>query len=208
MLLTTNKPEEFLKIIPLSVSQSTALEESDLIFARQVCSKKQVEAGEKSVVENDGTNCCSFLCIAICNGFLTNNIPLQWDELKSASEDIITGLPLLVNKLRIHEELRLFSAYPNHRNANVVRECKLSEEFVGGTSVFSAAGRQNLVNALAVKSETSSKAIGVYKCPPYTFTIGIRKEVLFLLDTHLTSDSLDGNGGGILLLTEDLSIKS
>lgn len=209
MLLTSNQPEASLTILPLSVSQCTALEKADRNFAEATYGNEGSQLLHIAVPQNDGTNGCTFFCLAICDWFLANKSTCEWEEIMTVSENIITKLPLSINKLRnVEETYEPLCAYRILRNKSLVPECDLSEEFVKQASVFSEAGRKELTNALACKGRTTTKAIGLYTCTPYTFIVGIHKEVYFILDTHPISETLGGDGNGILLLTEDVSSKS
>ena len=137
--------------------------------------------------DNDGTNACTFIGLAICDKFIPLENMIDWEEMKAISEDI-TNLPSLVNNLRNIEEMyEPMCAKRILQNENLVAELDLSEEFVEDRRIFSVAGREELINLLVKKTKEGSKAIGLYTCAPYTIVIGIHREALFLLDTHSIS---------------------
>ena len=90
----------------------------------------------------------------------------------------------------------------------MVSELQLSEEFINDFTVFTEAGKDALTNALVTKAHETEKAIAMYTCAPYTFVIGIYQEKLFLLDSHPIDEVLGSDGNGILLVSENLSVKS
>ena len=52
---------------------------------------------------NDGTNCCSFLGLGICNKMLCEAVNcrvVNWDRILQISEDMIINLPLLLHGSR------------------------------------------------------------------------------------------------------------
>ena len=208
--LAENQPEESFRIFPLSVSQSSALEESDNKIAQKTSSMSDNPLLDRTnTPDNDGTNGCTFIGLAICDKFIALENMLDWEEMKAISEDIITNLPSLVNNLRnIDEMYEPICANRIPQNENLVAELDLSKEFVEDKRIFSLAGREELINLLVKKIKEGSKAIGLYTCAPYTIVIGIHREALFLLDTHPISEALGGNGNGLLLVTEDTSTKS
>ena len=131
---------------------------------------------------------------------------LGWEKIKTISEDIITNLPLSINKLRNIEEMyEPICAKKILQNENLVAELGLSEEFVEDRTIFSIAGREELINSLVKKTNESSRAIGLYTRAPYTIVIGTYRQAMFLLDSHPINEALGSNGTGRLLVTEDMS---
>ena len=96
--------------------------------------------------ENDRTNTCVFLNLAICNSLLVNNIPFEWTDLKTIAEDIIINFPIIHNIRNIEELYEPISAYSLLREYNLIEECSLSEEFVelSTQNVFTASGRKQV----------------------------------------------------------------
>ena len=159
--------------------------------------------------ENNRTNACAFIALAICNWFLGTETKVDWLEIKLVSENLITSMPFLVNDSRdVHKAYEPLSAYEVLRKKSMVSELQLSEEFINNFTVFTEAGKDALTNALVSKAHETEKAIAMYMCAPYTFVIGIYQEKLFLSDSHPINEVLGSDGNGILLVSKNLSVKS
>ena len=205
--LSLNEPECSLNFMSLAVSQATALDDSDHALAE--CFDGSVANDvlpTGTSPENDGTNACVFLDLAICNRLLVNNIPLEWTDLKTTAEDIIINFPTVINNIRnIAELYEPISAYSLLREYSLLEECSLSEEFVelSTQSVFTASGRNKFVSALSSEAQRFSFAIGLYTSNPYTLMVGINSGAAFLVDTHPINESCGGDGNGIIVFTND-----
>ncbi|CAH3133603.1 unnamed protein product, partial [Porites lobata] len=177
-LLDTNQPEASLRLMNLSVNQSSA-----------------------QTPQDDGTNCCAFLALTICDRFLNEvneKSDVQWDDVKQIAEDTIINLPRMIN------EHRKFDQYYDVSEAKLkLKELKilssdyeLSDECISSNTVFSDNGRTELINALTQKLDQSESAVAIYTCHPYIFSVGKHKDALFLVDTHPVSEDLGGNCNG------------
>lgn len=210
--LSLNETESSLNFMSLSVSQATALNDSDRAltqFLHGSTADNLPSTGPPP--ENDGTNACVFLDLAICDRLLVNNTPLEWAELKTVADDIIINFPTAINDLRnIGEMYEPISAYSLLKKHNLMEECSLSEEFVelSTQNVFTASGRNKFVRTLSSQAQNVSFTIGLYTCNPYAFVVGINSDAVFLLDTHPISEDCGGEGSGIIVFTNDNTGKS
>ena len=209
-------------LFPLSVSQATALEQHDHELALALNSENLDKIPkDMEPLLNDGTNCCAFLALEMCDRFLHETecagntvLPCSWNRLKEAAEDIIISFPEKVSELREVDKLYDVSE-ANTILANSKRlssQYELSEECTAGNTVFSTGGRAELMRAITAKiplcSHDNPIMIGVYTCSPYIFTLGIYNNALFLVDTHPITEDLGGNGNGLIMATQDCSERS
>ena len=201
-------------VLPLEVSQASSLCEQDKIAAERLNSLDAISSeyeNDATAVDSDGTNSCAFLGLEIANQFLASQKPLEWSELKTTAEDVISNYPVVINQLRNKEELyEPIAAYSLMRNNNLINNCTLSEEFVDEETqrVFSFAGRDHFVRVLVRFAQMSPYGVGLYTCEPYTFLVGFHRQSFFVVETHPIRCSLGGDGNGILLYTEDTNATS
>ena len=181
-------------LFPLSISQATALEQHDLELAFALNSENLDKmTKDMEPLLNDGTTCCAFLALEMCNRFLHETecagnavLPCSWNRLKESAEDIIINFPEKVSAFR--EEDKLYDvSEANTILANSKRlssQYELSEECITGNTVFSTGGRAELMRAITAKiplcSHDNPIMIDVYMCSPYIFTLGIYNNALFL----------------------------
>ena len=95
-------------VLPLEVSQASSLCEQDKIAAERLNSLDAISTeceNDATAVDSDGTNSCAFLGLEIANQFLASQEPLEWRELKTTAEDVISNYPVVINQLRNKEEL-------------------------------------------------------------------------------------------------------
>ena len=77
--LAENQPEESFRIFPLSVSQSSALEESDNKIAQEISSMTDNPPLDRTnTPDNYATNACTFIGLAICDKFTALENMLDW----------------------------------------------------------------------------------------------------------------------------------
>ena len=188
--------------IPLSVSQSTAIE----------CHDKPVAAGAIPLnknIPNDATNSCAFLSVLITDLFVgqSGNVTLpaldtaKWSLLVKQIDEIVLTMPNRFNLFRNIERMYDVSeAYVILRNANILsREFEFTEELASPHPVFSKKGRDALLRAvskLCAASKLSNAAI--YSCGGYVFVVSCKSNQLFLVDTHPISAQLGGMGNGLI----------
>lgn len=187
--------------IPLSASQSTAIE----------CNDKLVAIGATPLNENipnDATDSCAFLSVLITELFIVERCNVksaaeakQWNVLSSEIDNIILAMPSRFNPFR--EIKRLYDvseAYTILRKAKIVsREFEFHEELITSHGVFSRDGREALLKATCALSTASPETnVAIYSCGRYIFVIGCHSNQYFLVETHPISEELGGVGNGLI----------
>ncbi|XP_028417369.1 uncharacterized protein LOC114541766 [Dendronephthya gigantea] len=209
--ILTSQPANQLILKHLAVSQNTALERSDGKFA--VLNEMTSFAETLQAPVNDGTNCCAFLGLGICDQILHDIAEareVNWRRIIDISEHMINNLPLQLHGSRdLTSTYDVSEAYDILKSINLLTfSYELSEEFVKGKKVFSYGGREELMKSLGQKAASEKTCVGLYTCSPYTFVLGIHAESFFLVDTHCIGSEVGGNGNGILITTKDCSPSS
>lgn len=215
--INIDDPEASLLIKPLTVSQNTALENFDVAVAHQLENESSVLPTEKNLgpeephVLNEGTNACAFLAIVICDKILgqQKTVLLSHTDLTELADDVIKEFPEKVNKFRDPSKTYDKSEAKTilETNGLLSQQYELSEEFVSNNPVFSEAGSRELITALNNVPHNTIQ-LGIYTCPPYTFTVGLHNESYFIADTHPVGKDVGGNGNGICVATYDRSPRS
>ena len=214
-IVNINDPEASLDITSLSLSQNSALEITNEIILQ----KPAIATGyldHEMRPENDGTNACTFLALAICDSLLAtlqrkdSQSHLSWIEIAASADNIIKHFPTKINHLRDLSETYDLSETKAILESNNLLSKKylLTEECVSGNGFLSKIGRNELCFALSCLPSDPNVKFGVYTCPPYAIVIGVYNNCIFLLDTHPIGEELGGTGNGILLATKDKSISS
>ena len=204
------------RVFPMSVSQSSALDKHDGHVAADLQESLFTEQPGVQFVSppaNDGTNCCAFLSLSICDRLSHDGIfheEPQWEHVRQVIEDIICRLPLTVNEYRdIDRFYDVTEAYTILSNNHLLaKRYDISEECMSGNKTFSLEGRQEILSILQSKISSGETVVGVYTCSPFIFTIGICDYALFLVDTHSVNEDLGGNGNALLMVTPDTSNQS
>ena len=193
--ILAKKPENQLILKSLAVSQSTALGNSDKQFASLNIKKSMAHSVQGPA--NDGTNCCSFLGLGICDKMLCEAVNcrvVNWDRILQISEDMIINLPLLLHGSRdVTLNYDISEAHDILKSKNLLNfSYELSEEFVDGQKVFSDGGRQSLIESLCEKAanKESSTLVGLYTCSPYTFVLCIQEQSFFFWWTHTVLEAI------------------
>jgi hypothetical protein len=166
--------------------------------------------------ENDGTNACAFLAIAIGDAiqcdYLTNKKEKpSWDNLVSFAEEAINNIPSQINDHRDPSKNYDSSEAKSilEENGLLSANYELSEECLSAKGVFSEAGRKEILDGLAKNGQEGMGCqISIYTCGSYIFLIGVYNGAYFLIDTHPIGEDLGGNGNGILVTTEDATTRS
>lgn len=188
--------------IPLSVSQSTAVE----------CHDKLVAAGAIPLnknISNDATNSCAFLSVLITDLFVgqSGNVTLPALDTAKCSvlvkqiDEIVLTMPNRFNLFRNIERMYDVSeAYVILRNANILsREFEFTEELISPDHVFSKKGRDALLRAVSTLCAASKPSnVAIYSCGGYVFVVGCKSNQLFLVDTHPIPAQLGGMGNGLI----------
>lgn len=194
-------------LYPLSVSQETALEESDrrkainLHFGLSLATDKP---------ENDGSGACAFLCCEIADEIhsTVNDSPDVWDKVAEIAEECIKNLPQKVNAFRPPKSCEPYGAYCILRDKNMLKQLyNFEEKVLGNNSVFSNEGRRDLLRAITSITNLNP-GVALYTCEPYTIIIGNMHGKLFVVDTHKCGTQLGGDGNGLLKVFADTSDKS
>ena len=148
---------------------------------------------------NDGTNACTFLSLKMCEQILSNGIS-DWQEIKEKAEQIIISFPAEINRHRNKEVYYdVSTAYDTMVRRKLITECELIDRSTG-QEVFSEDGRAELIKSIELMED-----VAVVTVPPYTFVVGRNECQFFVIDTHVISEALGGNGNGILKLFENIS---
>ncbi|CAB4029728.1 Hypothetical predicted protein [Paramuricea clavata] len=150
--------ESSLSVKKLRMSKNTALEAVDLEFARQISSERKFaeeesQGVEEQTPENDATNACAFLPVAIGDEFLQAVMANQdfiCENLVELAEEALTTLPSKINNVRDANKMYEASETKSVLEANdlLVANYDLTEECVSANGVFSEAGRKELIATL------------------------------------------------------------
>eukprot|EP00112_Aurelia_sp_Birch-Aquarium-sp1_P020999 Seg5543.1 transcript_id=Seg5543.1/GoldUCD/mRNA.D3Y31 product="Mitogen-activated protein kinase kinase kinase 13-B" protein_id=Seg5543.1/GoldUCD/D3Y31 len=142
--------------------------------------------------ENDGTNACVFLSLKIAEAILSKEYQ-EFTERKSKMESIITNFPKKVNPLRNDAiKYAVDDAYELLYKEKLIAKCRL-ETLNGIDAVFSDAGKADLIKALGTEGNTI-----VITVPDYTFVAANLKGRIGVIDSHVISEEMGGNGNGII----------
>ena len=151
--------EPALEVTNLRNSQASALEQFD----------ESVACG--SVVAhptNDGTNCCTFLCLKIATKLLNNeNLAKSEIATKSLSESIIEHYPSYINKYRTVENFYdPFEALQIMKKSDdKMSKFELYYELLPDGNIFHKNGMKNLVITLTKLSEKNFYGVYVVAWP-------------------------------------------
>ena len=120
-IFSVDQSKASLNVVHLAASQSTALEQMDHALALREGDVQAVDESPAVIApENDGTNACVFLCLAICNCFLATE-SMTWEDLKIVAEDTISEFPLTINGLRdVNSNYDPMSAYSILKNNGLI----------------------------------------------------------------------------------------
>ena len=194
---SSSKPD----IIPLAISQCTALTEFDAELAG---------GGQPSWPKNDGTNACTFLCLKVAQEILSllhdNKDPLA--SIVTIVEETIETYPEFINCFRDIE--RHYEPYEANEVMNSFSQQEFHFEFTYDLSsvftAFSKQGIEDLQSKIQLKA-AEGNFIAVYVCEPYSFLIGCIDQRIFLVDTHPTCVTSKGRHVGIIMLTDHSGIE-
>ena len=211
--MNINDPEASLDITSLTLNQNSALETADQVISQHsVITSGHVD--DKTRSENDGTNACTFLALAICDSLLAtlqgkdSQSHLSWIEIATIADDIIKNFPTKIKHLRNSTETYDLceAKVILESNNQLSKNYQITEECVSGYGFLSEIGRNELCSALSCVPSELKMLFGVYTCPPYAIVIGIYNNCIFLLDTHPIGKELGGRVDGIVVATKDRSI--
>ena len=174
-----SEPAETSQSFPLAIHQGSAFEDDP------TCS-------------NDGTNCCAYLALKISE-YLCMNDGKNFREVSTEVETLILNFPRSVNKFRDRNiTYEVEEAYEKMIASNVVAELFL-EKVTEVSRVFSREGRQEIEKILS-----RNEGVYILTVSLYTFILAFINSKWCIIDTHCISESLDGNGNGIVKVFDDI----
>jgi hypothetical protein len=200
-----------LDVVPLPVSQNSALERYDWFFAAGLASSE-----ENLVIEN-AVNACSFLSVVLGDLILSSVINIH--DLKadviSHAEHSITEFPRYFNQYRNSDQLYdAQEAYNILRRAGVVtNNYELTEEVLTPHCVFSEYGKKDFSDAMSkllseVQNSSKDVSVAIYTCGEYVLLIGCMEDKIFLVDTHPVVKDDRGNQTGAALFSDGHPMQS
>ena len=177
----------------LSVSQSTALQESDMNIAQELQingSRHDTDLSLDQVFINDGSNSCTFLAVKLCDMFLDQHkngeLRLSWTDMTRTAEEVIKEFPRKIHAFRdtskTYDASEVTTILASNRMLS--NEYELSDECISGSGVFSEFGRSELSDALISIPSNIALQVGVYTCSPYAFMVGLHSDSFSLIDTY------------------------
>lgn len=189
----------------LPVNQLSSLEHKHEELAQRFnrsCFSAQLDTEVN--VPNDGTNSCVLLALKICDSIMDLsakkmlNQKAIGDKISEIATSIIQEYPEVLNPLR--DKDRIYDVL----EANLVmRQCgnlkftyDFTEELPFAEGVFSEASRRRLKSKLLSLAAGGNNFLGIFTCEPYTFTIGLIRHILVLIDTHMVPPKQEGNYNG------------
>lgn len=134
---------------------------------------------------NDGTNCCSFLSLKICNLWLScpNGIKRGWKSFTKPVEGVINQFPVKINFYRdtgkyyeIDQSLTIMNKLSLLKNSVEI------SQLTRGAKVFSICGCKDISSALCQLN-----------------VVGNFLGALFVIDTHVIREELGGNGNDTII---------
>ena len=180
----------------LKSSQASALETFDRRVAEMVGKESY---GAQILPTNDGTNCCSFMCIEIATQVIASGL----DDIASNTERIIDQLPMKVNAYRdidkfydVNEALAIMKSIENEKKYNI----QFDEVLLSTEHALSSKSVNDLRKALAEMAKDTVK-VGIYICQPYSMTIISHEETMALIDTHPVPPNAGGEMSAMILTT-------
>ena len=185
----------------LKNSQNTALEEAD----RKVSLGAEFEAPD-----NDGSNCCTFLSLAVIDK-LHGREKIDDNAICSEIEDIITSFPKLVNPHRSTE--KFYDAYEAHdimKKAGLLRTNITFEEGIARYPICTektfVALKSDLEN-LREESFTSNHAeFLMFQAKCYVFSVAALPDGKFyVFETHPITEEAYGDKNGMVVITSSSS---
>ena len=164
-------------VIPLSVSQNSALED----FDRKVAAGFSPELLVDGFTQDNAINSCAFICVILGHLLITSN-----DEISSLDESSRHAGVVELSERSIKEYPRLFNKYRNSdqmydaqeaygilRKADVINNAyDLTEEIVSSHGVFSTDGKKELLEAILKLQSALQVAVAIYTCGQYVLLIG------------------------------------
>ena len=151
--------------------------------------------------KNDGTNCCTFLALKICESWSFQNITAKqdWGNFNKKMETILKDFPSKINSYRdvgkhydVTESIKILSKNALMKDVQVKKLTKC-------TNTFSSEGYEDVRSAM-----NQMVGIGVMVCPPYTFVVGKFFGELFIIDTNVIPNHFGGTENGVVILVSSM----
>ena len=169
-----SREEKDFDVIPLKISQATAVEQFVQKLATHLHEAGHEEAVQVgSVLSNDGTNACAFLSVKIVDKILTE-IGTEGDvfaKVAGITEDTIWLLPEKINAYRdlskIYDPVETYDIPLDKKIIKAFYD--FSEELPFSDGVFSVEGRP------------------IFTSEPFVLTTGCLNGKPYLIDTHLVT---------------------
>ena len=196
-ILSTEEKE--FDVIPLKISQATAVEQFDQKLATRLYVAGQEEAVQMgSALSNDATNACAFLSVKIVDAILME-IGTEGDvfaKVAATTEDTIWLLPEKINAYRnLSKSYDPVEAYDILLDKYIIKSFfDFSEELPFVDGLFSVEGRQKFHSKLCELGRGSFAAI--YTSDAFVLTIGCLNGKPYLIDTHPVT-LRPGNGNSL-----------
>ena len=180
----------------LKLSQASALEN----FDRRVAAMVENDGfGDQVLPNNDGTNCCTFMCIEIA----TQVIKCGLKDIACNVERIIDQLPVKINTCRdietfynVNEALTVMKDIENEEKYNI----QFDDVLLSTEHALSSKSVKDLRVALQDMAKDQVK-VGIYICQPYSMTIVSHEETMALIDTHPVPPNAGGNMSAMVIMT-------
>ena len=202
--------DDHFDVVPLAISQNTALETYDMEVATGVS-----ENDERFLVEN-AVNACSFLSVILGDMILSsteNSIEHTGTGFKqsivSLAEHAITDYPRYFNAYRNSEQMYdAQEAYNILRKANVMsNDYELTEEIVVSDCVYSDVGRKKFLDAmnklLEMQDSERGVSVAIYTFGKYILLIGCHLNKFFLVDSHPIVEDANSKRTGVALFSNE-----
>ena len=184
----------------LAVSQQSAVEQFDQDML--VCYDEGNNLQDPiAFLENDATNACSFLSLAISDALLslTSTSETSWDYVAEIAHKVIIELPTLLNnfrdRTRYYDVLEALQIMKTHKL--IPKEVALYENIASDSCIFSPEGR-HLLSSAPASAPNQATSLYLYTCVPYVFLVGVLNGCYFALNTHPIGEKLGGDGNGVL----------
>ena len=195
---------EFL-IMPLEISQSSAITVNDEKFAMQVAfdgCNVQLDMLPK----NDGTNGCAFLALGIIDRLADASI--NEDSVPSVVESVIREFPLKFNNYRdisklydTHEALDILK-----RNALLTHELEFVEEILEKHPIYTSKSSQHLIKELlkleGLAKQDNCRQFGIFTGGIIITALSVSPNGMYTaMDTHPVSEKDKGDGNGVIVMS-------
>jgi len=199
------KENETIEFFPLTVSQASVLEQSDMLFVRGLPTPS---------LKNDGSNACAYLSIGIIDKLISSadtHHKCNIDHLKKVVTDVILDFPEKFNDFRDPAAYTdaltaqiLLSSKGLLRNEFELEEKLFNNEFLHSFNAQSkvTSTLEELVRKSKVEETVCAAVmhVGLYIFSLAAFTDGF----IAIIETHPIVETLNGNGNGIVVKSKSV----